>query len=596
MDPVTLQAARPMPLPEGAAWRRAVLRFDAGLRLGPRPAALWLGHRLLRATGVLERRLGDAPVPAGPFLPRVAPPAPDLPPGSAARVLDAAGRADAAPGHGGYDPAAPALALDLFAGGDIRAVWEANRLGTLPLLAQAARLQPEAGFLARAETLLSAWSAANPPFRGPNWACGQEAAFRILHLALALALLDADRDPPAGARAFLALHARRIAATRLYARAQDNNHPISEAAGLLVAGLLLRDAAMAAAAARDLARLAGRLVAEDGAFAQPSPQYHRLLLDTLSLAAVFARRHGLVLPPPFAARAAAATRWLHRVAMDGALPRIGHGDDSAIADLSLRGPQDARGSIERAARLFCDASGGAADDSGCAWLGLPAPVRQLDAGSAWTTEGWRGWRAEGAQAVLRTGAPLRFRPTQCDLLHLDLWDGARNILRDGGTGAYNPPPRGAHWPEALWTTAAHNTIAFDDDEQMPRAGRFLLARWPRARLVEHGAALRDHTGRRHERRVHVQGRVWTIEDRVAGPFRALALRWRLPPASWRLAPDGVDGAAARIVVTADAPLRLALRPGLESLAYGEASPAPVLEARAAAPVSRLVTTVLLPPR
>ncbi|MFH4094692.1 weeF, partial [Acinetobacter baumannii] len=79
---------------------------------------------------------------------------------------------------------------------------------------QAARLDPGGGHLRRAEALLADWMAANPAYRGPNWACGQEAALRTLHLVLALALLGADggRATP-GARALLALHGRRIAAT-----------------------------------------------------------------------------------------------------------------------------------------------------------------------------------------------------------------------------------------------------------------------------------------------------------------------------------------------------------------------------------------------
>jgi hypothetical protein len=83
----------------------------------------------------------------------------------------------------------------------------------LPLLAQAARLQPGGGHLDRAEALLTNWAVANPPFHGPNWACGQEAALRALHFGLALALLGAERDLQAGARALLALHGRTMDAT-----------------------------------------------------------------------------------------------------------------------------------------------------------------------------------------------------------------------------------------------------------------------------------------------------------------------------------------------------------------------------------------------
>jgi hypothetical protein len=81
--------------------------------------------------------------------------------------------------------------------------------------------------------------------------------------------------------------------------------------------------------------------------------------------------------------------------------------------------------------------------------------------SVWEAAGLRGWSGEGgARALLRTG-PLRFRRGHADLLHLDLWDGALNLLRDGGTGAYNPPPDRAWWHAHLTGTAAHNTVEFD---------------------------------------------------------------------------------------------------------------------------------------
>ncbi|MBK1662811.1 heparinase, partial [Paracraurococcus ruber] len=290
-----------------------------------------------------------------------------------ASVLAAA--AAAAPGdwHGPFDAAAPALGLDLFRPGDVRPVWERNRWAELPLLAQAARLDPGGGHLARADAVLAAWAMANPPFRGPNWACGQEASLRALHLGLALALLGAERAVPAGARALLRLHGRRIAATRAYALAQDNNHAVSEAAGLLACGLLLGEAGWTRAGARGLDAALRRLVAPCGGFAQLSTGYHRLLLDVLATTLwLSARLGGPGLSAAAAARAGAAVAWLHRLAepTTGALPRLGHQDGSAFADLALAGPDDARPSLERAARILCGASAGRAEEPGCAWLGL----------------------------------------------------------------------------------------------------------------------------------------------------------------------------------------------------------------------------------
>ena len=567
--------------------------MDAAARLGARPVLLALWHR--GPGRLLARlRLRDAAVPPGPFLPAGAPPAPPLPDAHRAAVLARAAALRPADWHGPFPAAAPALGLDLFSPGDIRPVWERNRWAELPLLAQAARLDPGGGHLARAEALLADWIARNPPFRGPNWACGQEAALRALHLGLALALLGGDRAPPPGARALLALHGRRIAATPAYAMAQDNNHTVSEAAGLLACGLLLGGPCGAAWTRRGAARLDAalrRLIAPDGSFAQLSTGYHRLLLDVLSVTEWLRRRLGG--PPPGARdRAAAAVLWLHRLAAPatGALPRLGHQDGSAFADLALAGPEDAGPSLERAARLFRGASAGIGAEPGCAWLDLPPGPPLPEPPAAWVGQGLRGWHAAGARAFLRTG-PLRFRPGQADLLHLELWDGPLALLRDGGTGAYNPAPENAWWHAHLSGTSAHNTIAFDGEDQMPRVSRFLFSHWPAMGVLPDGAWLRDRRGRRHARQVRAEGRRWVVEDRIGGPFRAAALRWRLAPGPWRALPDGAEGPAARLRISADGPFACGLEQGWESPAYGDVRPAPVLVARVGGGITNLKTVI-----
>jgi hypothetical protein len=567
-----------------ARWLRIM---DAALRLGPRPVALAACHRGPVARALARRALADAPVPAGPFWPDAAPPAPPLADCHRAAVLArAAAVAQAASPpdwHGPFPATAPALGMDLFGPGDIRPVWERNRWAELPLLAQAARLEPGGGHGARAAALLADWAARNPAFRGPNWACGQEAALRVLHLGLALGLLG--RPPPAGARSLLLLHGRRIAASPAYALAQDNNHIVSEAAGLLVCGLLLDAPGWVATGEARLAAARRRLVAPDGGFAQLSTGYHRLLLDVLAVTEWLRRRHRL---RPRAGDAA-AVGWLHRLTepTTGATPRLGHQDGSAFADLSLAEPEDARPSLERAARLLAGGSAGWADDPGCGWLGLPPATPLLAPATAWAGAGLRGWRKGTARGVLRTG-PLRFRPGHADLLHFDLWDGPLNLLRDGGSGGYNP------WQPGLWATAGHNTVEFDGLDQMPAVSRFLFARWPRTGPLPDGGWLRDHRGNRQERRVTAGGRCWRVADRLGGPYRLAALRWRLAPGPWRLTADGVAGPLGRLRISADGPLDLALEQGVESPAYGVVRPAPVLVARLRAPGHRLETCIELP--
>jgi hypothetical protein len=543
--------------------------------------ALFAWHRLRLTAGFARRALPDQPSPRGPFLFEAS--------------AQPAARCD---WHGPFD--AKAHALDVLArpGTDIRGLWEAHRLAPLLKLAQAAALDPEAEHLDQAEALLTDWTAANPPFRGPGWACAQEAALRAMGISLALALLGTDRQLRPGARELLTLHARRIRATRAYGAAQDNNHPISEAAGLFICGLLLNNARDQRAGARGLSRAVARLVFPCGAFAQASPAYHRLMVDVLAIAEWFRRRHGAPgFAAPFAARAAAATQWMARVmAPNGALPRIGPCDDSAFADLSDLGAGDARGSLERASRLFLDAGAGLPDDPGCRALGLSvAPAAPAPQAAHWRSAGWFGLAgAGGARGVLRTGVPLRFRPGQADLLHFDLWDGNENLLRDGGSGAYLPPPGFDWWQSMLAGGAGHNLITFDDAEPMPRLGPFLFGRWPRCRAIPDGAKTRDWRGNRHARRIECRGRLWRVEDRIGGDFQRLALRWRLCPGDWRRIPDGVESAKARITLSANAPFTLELIRGWESPAYGRVEPAPVLELRANRPIGRIFTDISLP--
>jgi hypothetical protein len=471
---------------------------------------------------------------------------------------------------------------DPMAGQDIRPLWETHRWAELPALALAGEGQ-------RILPFTEAWIAAHPPYRGPLWLCGQEAALRALHLLLACTL--ARLPPP---REVVSILAQRIAANPAYAMAQDNNHPVSEAAGLMLCGLALANTAMAQRGARRFEAAVDRLIHPDGSFAQPSPAYHRLLLDVASVTEwLRTRLGGPPISPEGRARLAAATDWLDRLTcrQTGALPRIGHQDDSCVADLSGCGPHDARGSVERAARLFCDASAGFPDDPGSAVLRLPCPQARLFREAHWRSSGFLGRAVAGARAVLRTG-PVRFRPGHADLLHLDLWDGARNLLRDTGSFAYNTadPGRAA----AFQATAAHNTIGFDGEDQMPRIGPFLFGRWPRTGSLPAGGWLTDHRRRHHAREVTADGRQWEVRDHIRGPFHEAVLRWHLAPGPWTRTANGVAGPWGQLLVSADGPIRHRLGVREESLAYGKASPAPVLEVVAGADVSRLTTNIILP--
>jgi hypothetical protein len=56
-------------------------------------------------------------------------------------------------------------------------------------------------------------------------------------------------------------------------------------------------------------------------------------------------------------------------------------------------------------------------------------------------------------------------------------------------------------------------------------------------------------------------------------------------------PDGVAGPGLKLAITANGPITLRLAEGLESLAYGSASPLPVLEVCMGETTTRITTKV-----
>ncbi len=550
--------------------RLGMLRALAQRGLAP---TLWrLRHEAWLRLGGPARALPDRPAPSGPFL--AAPTTPlvlDAP--VLARLLAGADAATRLPDWtaGRPDADTPWHAIDPYGHGDIRLLWEGSRFAALPVLALAARASGSARFLDAAEAHLVGFLAACPPFRGPHWASAQEAAIRLIHLTAAGVILGGTTD---AARALAALLADRVRATLTYERSLANNHGIVCAAALAGAGAVLGTADHHLGT-RLLAADLPRLTTTAGGFAQVSTRYHRMALDALAFAALA----GAALPAGVRDRAAAMADWLARVTdpATGRAPRLGHDDGTVLLDAGCAGLDDARPTLARAAAAFA----GTADPArALAGLGpLPDPA----APAVWTD-------AEGGTAGITTGPAIallrlpggRFPAGQADILHLTLMHRGEEILRDAGTWLYNPP----HGEADLAGTTHHGTAQWGEQDRPPRLGRFLFAAPPRLRLLETGPGSLRAACDRHDRTVTVAGHAWTVTDRLAP---GATLRWRLPAGTWLRRPDGVEGAAAALAVTADGPIDLRLVQGWDSPRYGARERIPVLTIRLG-PAAQTVTT------
>jgi hypothetical protein len=481
--------------------------------------------------------------------------------------------------------------------GDIKTVWEASRFDWV--LAAAARAKGgDTQSLQQLNDWLDDWCVHNPPYQGPNWKCGQEASIRVMHLAVAALILDTVDAPSPALLSLVELHCARIAPTTEYAIGQDNNHGTSEAAALFIGGSWLRRHGVAGGESLMergrllLANRAARLIASDGSFSQHSLNYHRLMLETLSVAEVW-RRH-LELPsfaPIVASRGAAATRWLHAMVdrVTGDAPNLGANDGAHLLPLTDAGYRDYRPSVHLAAALFLDrvAYPSVADvTTHIAWLGVAEPAIVLDrpTSTLFDDGGYAVLHSRDAMALLRYPR-FRFRPGHADALHVDLRVHHENVLRDGGSYSYNA---GDEWPSYFSGARGQNTVQFDDHEQMPQVSRFLWGAWltteSRTEILREGraevlaASYVDWQRARHQRRVTLSDGALDVVDDLSG-FRSRAvLRWRLQPGSWELDGLTATNGKLRVTVTADVPIvRHQLVSGWESRFYFQKTVLPVLE-------------------
>ena len=488
--------------------------------------------------------------------------------------------------------------------GDIKLIWELSRLDWALAFAKQAR-QGEGKSLARLNAWLADWCAKNPPYRGPNWKCGQEASIRVMNLAMAALVLGQVHDSRSGLRDLVRLHLQRIAPTIQYAIAQDNNHVTSEAAALFIGGSWLSALGLpegerwAHTGRYWLENSAARLIGPHGSFSQYSLNYHRVMLDTFCMAEVWRWRMQLpVFSDRLQAQALAATQWLQHMVnpVNGDGPNVGANDGARLLQLTETAYRDHRPTVQLAMALFAGkrAYGQPGPwDNALQWLGVDLPQELAPAPGSYVADdgGFAMLRRGQAMAMLRYPR-FRFRPSQTDALHVDLWLGSENLLRDAGTYSYNTDPK---WLDYFGGTTSHNTVQFDGRDQMPRISRFLLGDWLKTRrlealqesssAVQFGAGYCDGQGASHFRRIRLGDAVLRVEDEVSGFTEKAVLRWRLAPGEWQLELMQEGPRVTRtgqqpvmLEVTSSAPIaRAEMVEGWESRHYLEKTPLPVLE-------------------
>lgn len=426
--------------------------------------------------------------------------------------------------------------------GDVKYVWEINRLQQLMPLAAQVALSGDAEALATAETIIASWYEANPPFRGVGWASGIEVALRAISLIFAASLIGEHLSGTGREKT-----GRILAASQFWLRrfpslfSSANNHRIAELSGLYLIGVA--QGAEPADVRAGLITETLKQILPDGAGAEQTPTYAAFSAEMALFCAFAARNAERPFPPEFDERLAGFAKFIGWLG-EGPTPALGDDDEGRVLTLVEHEDDYARsvaGSI-------------------AGWLGLPGPqpgdFRALVFGTpphpAPRREGlrtfpdgglsvWHGELAGRRARLTFDHGPLGYLSIaahgHADALSLTLSLDGEPVLVDPGTYLYGS---GGAWRRWFRSTPAHNTLNLEGESQSLMSGPFNWSEKATARLAESTAAplrlrashdgYRRRFGRMVEREVALEPGHVAVTDRLpGGPPLVAELVYQLAP-------------------------------------------------------------------
>jgi hypothetical protein len=437
--------------------------------------------------------------------------------------------------------------------GDVKNVWELSRFDWVIQLAAIAK----SGSTEALEILnsrLADWVEKNPPYKGVNWKCGQEASIRLLHLIYALIILGQNDKPENQIVYLIEMHVKRIAPTLSYAIAQNNNHGTSEAAALYIGGHFLfsnglrKYKKLSKKGKFWLTNRAVKLFSEDGCFSQYSVNYHRFALDTYTFCEIYRRLNRLDgFSSSLIIKIKKATQWLEALtdSKNGDAPNVGANDGALLFRIFDNNFRDFRHCVQLANlvfnnRLIYDVT----PEKRVLYdqLGLMSkkpiienPISEIII--LGNNDGFFIYKKEDLLILFRRPI-FKFRPSHEDVLHVDLWFKGEKIFIDAGSFSYFTEDDKYDYYTG---PDSHNTIVFDGMNQMKRVGKFLFGSWVKEDAFyfsknsfnfDISSSYRLNNGILHERTISI-GENIVIKDRIDGNYNNAILRWRVLPNIWK---------------------------------------------------------------
>lgn len=448
------------------------------------------------------------------------------------------------------------MPLTLGRGGDVRVVWELNRLQHFTILGRVYALTGDERYTDEFLAQLTSWNEANPPRFGPNWMNAMEAAIRAVNIIAALEMFGGSprlTDEAIGlVIKTLIAHGNFISSNLEFTHRLASNHFLSDLIGLFAIGLTTPELKqsgdwMSYSAERLLIEM-DRQVLADGVDYEGSIAYHRFVVEIFALFFSMNRAAGIEIPGRYWERLEAMFDFVRNyLKPDGTAPRIGDSDDGRVLKFTSRPPDDHSYLMPLAAVLMDNNKfklSPESDEELLWWLGKSG--REVFDRLQTSEHPPRSQAFPEAQIFIQRrehlysiidcgdhGALGRGSHAHSDALSIEVFAHGRTFIRDPGTFGYTGSER---WRNRFRSTAYHNTVRVDGQEisRIVPGALFILGSnvRPRVHLWESNEA-RDVLDAEHDgyaslpqpvihRRVVIFDKLdgyWIIRDILSGEGR-----------------------------------------------------------------------------
>lgn len=394
--------------------------------------------------------------------------------------------------------------------GDIKYLWERARFG---FVSDLIRWHHHMGEDTAEEIFvhMESFIEANPINCGANYRCSQEISLRVMHWTFAMHYF---KNHPAltEARFSIFMHhiywqLKHVFDNIDFSRiAVRNNHAITETLMLYLAGLwypFFPESSLWKKQGKAwLEEEVAYQIYADGTYLQWSMNYHRVVVQLLTLALSAARKAGEGFSETFMSRCFQTLGFLLDCVneSDGHVPNYGSNDGALFFRFADQDYRDYRPQLNALHVALYGQHVFTSDSNieAASWFGLQAEgVANWNAlGSKSFGLGGFYWFKETDSFTFLRCAGYKDRPAQADNLHLDIWANGHNILRDAGSYKYNTAPELTRF---FAGTAGHNTVMLGDFDQMQKGPRFVWLKW--------NQVLKTHVSETDE--------VWIFEGSIA---------------------------------------------------------------------------------